>query len=269
MTPPRHTSLHLRAVDGREPRPRPVRGADARAARPGRHGRSTWPSSAPRGSACHDNDSFPRRIARPSGTGSSKRFRRRSTRPGCAWRWSPPTCSATPSSRTARSPRTIVACGARRRQGDARDRSRRRARGTSTCSGAVARASRPTLPRSPRDALDRYKRGDRRPCELRRRAGVRHALRARAEAERAPRRHLPADRRARAAFIEHARAPEMVGVNPEVAHETMAGLSFQQAVGPGAVGGQALPHRPQRPADRPVRPGLPLRLRGSEEAFCS
>ena len=33
---------------------------------------------------------------------------------------------------------------------------------------------------------------------------------------------------------------------------------------PGAVGGQALPHRPQRPADRPLRPGLPLRRRGPQ-----
>ena len=44
--------------------------------------------------------------------------------------------------------------------------------------------------------------------------------------------------------------PDMVGVNPEVAHETMAGLSFHHGVGAGAVGGQAVPHRPQRPADR-------------------
>ena len=33
---------------------------------------------------------------------------------------------------------------------------------------------------------------------------------------------------------------------------------------PGAVGGQALPHRPQRPADRPLRPGLPLRRGGPQ-----
>ena len=33
---------------------------------------------------------------------------------------------------------------------------------------------------------------------------------------------------------------------------------------PGAVGGQALPHRPQRAADRALRPGLPLRRRGPQ-----
>jgi xylose isomerase len=32
-------------------------------------------------------------------------------------------------------------------------------------------------------------------------------------------------------FIETLKRPEMVGVNPEVAHETMAGLSFHHAVG--------------------------------------
>ena len=50
------------------------------------------------------------------------------------------------------------------------------------------------------------------------------------------------------AFIERLEHPEMVGVNPEVAHDTMAGLSFLHARGAGAVGRQALPHRPERPA---------------------
>ena len=39
----------------------------------------------------------------------------------------------------------------------------------------------------------------------------------------------------------------MVGVNPEVAHETMAGLNFTHAVAPGVGSGQAVPHRPERP----------------------
>ena len=33
------------------------------------------------------------------------------------------------------------------------------------------------------------------------------------------------------AFIETLEHPEIVGVNPEVAHETMAGLNFVHAVG--------------------------------------
>ncbi len=51
-------------------------------------------------------------------------------------------------------------------------------------------------------------------------------------------------------FISTLDRPEKVGVNPEVAHETMAGLSFHHAVGPGVVGGQAVPHRSQRPGRR-------------------
>ena len=63
------------------------------------------------------------------------------------------------------------------------------------------------------------------------------------------------------ATLDH---PEMVGVNPEVAHETMAGLNFNHAVAPGAGGRQAVPRRPERAADRPLRPGLPLRPGGPQ-----
>ena len=60
------------------------------------------------------------------------------------------------------------------------------------------------------------------------------------------------------AFIETLEHPEMVGVNPEVAHEHMAGLNFPHHVAQ-AWDGQAVPHRPERPDPRPLRPGLPLR----------
>ena len=63
------------------------------------------------------------------------------------------------------------------------------------------------------------------------------------------------------AFIERLEHPEMVGVNPEVGHEQMAGLELPARHRPGAVGRQALPHRPQRPARHQVRPGPPLRRR--------
>ena len=66
-------------------------------------------------------------------------------------------------------------------------------------------------------------------------------------------------------FISTLDHPEMVGVNPEFAHETMAGLNFVHARRPGARGGQAVPHRPQRPEAGPLRPGLPLR-RGEPQA---
>ena len=39
----------------------------------------------------------------------------------------------------------------------------------------------------------------------------------------------------------------MVGVNPEVAHEHMAGLNFMHHVAQAWDDGQALPHRPERP----------------------
>ena len=64
------------------------------------------------------------------------------------------------------------------------------------------------------------------------------------------------------AFIGTLERPEMVGLNPEFADETMSGLSFSQAVAQALWQTQALPHRPQRAADRQVRPGLPIRLRG-------
>ena len=64
------------------------------------------------------------------------------------------------------------------------------------------------------------------------------------------------------AFIDELEWPDMVGLNPEFAHETMSGPELHPRRGPGAVAREALPHRPQRPADRQVRPGLPLRLRG-------
>ena len=55
--------------------------------------------------------------------------------------------------------------------------------------------------------------------------------------------------------------PTWSGVNPEVGHEQMAGLNFAARHRPGAVAGQALPHRPQRPARHQVRPGPGVRPR--------
>ena len=55
-------------------------------------------------------------------------------------------------------------------------------------------------------------------------------VRPRGQAQRAARRHLPATTGAMLGFIETLDHPEMVGVNPEVAHEHMAGLNFMHAV---------------------------------------
>ena len=65
-------------------------------------------------------------------------------------------------------------------------------------------------------------------------------------------------------FISTLDRPDMVGVNPEVAHETMAGPVVPPRDRPGAVGRQAVPRRPQRAGRRPLRPGLPLRRRGPQ-----
>ena len=74
-------------------------------------------------------------------------------------------------------------------------------------------------------------RGDQLPLRVREGPGVRPAVRARGEAERAARRHLPADDRRDARVHRDARAPaRWSGVNPEVAHEHMAGLNFDHHV---------------------------------------
>ena len=49
------------------------------------------------------------------------------------------------------------------------------------------------------------------------------------------------------AFISTLEHEEMVGVNPEVAHEHMAGPELHASRRPGVVDGQAVPHRPERP----------------------
>ena len=64
------------------------------------------------------------------------------------------------------------------------------------------------------------------------------------------------------AFINELEWPEMVGLNPEFAHETMSGLNFTHAVAQ-AMWHDKLFHidlNAQRIGQ--VRPGLPLRLRG-------
>ena len=65
-------------------------------------------------------------------------------------------------------------------------------------------------------------------------------------------------------FIETLDRPEMVGVNPEVAHETMAGLSFHHAIGQALWAGKLFHIDLNGAADRPLRPGFPLRRRGPQ-----
>ena len=145
---------------------------------------------------------------------------------------------------------------------DARDRPGRRARrAPSTSSGAGARAWRPTPPsrRATRSSASaRRSTSSAATCAT---SGydMRFALEPKPNEPRGDI-FLPTVGHM-LAFIERLEHPEMVGVNPEVAHETMAGPVLPARRGAGAVGRQALPHRPQRAADRPLRPGLPLRRR--------
>ena len=260
---PEH-QVHVRPVDRRQP------GARTRSASPPAS-RSTRSTRVHRlaeigagGVSLHDNDLVPvrgvGRRARPAGQGLRQALRR--DRPASGWR--PPTCSPTRSSRRARSPRTTARCGA--------SPSRRRcARSTSPPSSARGmyvfwggREGAEIVAPSAPSPISSATGGARLPLRLRAGPGLRHALRARAEAERAARRlllatvghALGADRRARAA--RDGRPEPRGGARDDGRAELQPGRRD------GAVGREALPHRPERAADRPLRPGLPLRPGGPE-----
>ena len=65
------------------------------------------------------------------------------------------------------------------------------------------------------------------------------------------------------AFIEALEHSERVGLNPEVANETMAGLPSTTAWRR-RYGTTSFSHRPQRAEDRAVRPGPAVRFRGHQ-----
>ncbi len=68
------------------------------------------------------------------------------------------------------------------------------------------------------------------------------------------------------AFIQTLEYSGTVGLNPEVGHEKWYLLRARPR--PGPVAGQAVPHRPERPARPPLRPGPPLRrLSNTRGAF--
>ncbi len=122
-----------------------------------------------------------------------------------------------------------------------------------TCSGAGARGPRSAPPRIPVTRWSAIARRSTCSQRLLAEPGIRAAVRDRAQAERAARRSVAADRRARAALHHDARrTPRWSASTPRSAHETMAGLSFHQGVGQALWAGQAVPHRSQRAADRPL-----------------
>ena len=116
----------------------------------------------------------------------------------------------------------------------------------STSSGAGARAPRSAPRRIPRDALERYREAIDVLCDYVARSGLRAAFRDRAQAERAARRHLPADRRARAALHHDAAPPRDGRRQPRGRARDDGGAGVPSRRRPGAVGGQAVPHRSQR-----------------------
>jgi xylose isomerase len=85
--------------------------------------------------------------------------------------------------------------------------------------------------RDPRLALERYREGVDFLCEYIRSQGLETRLALEAKPNE-PRGHIYLPTTGHMLhFIETLAHPEMVGVNPEMAHEAMAGLSFSQAVG--------------------------------------
>ena len=79
-------------------------------------------------------------------------------------------------------------------------------------------------------ALDRYREGIDTARRIRQGAGLRPPLRPRAQAERAARRHLLPTVGTRSPSSPSSSTAEMVGVNPEVGHEQMAGLNFTHGI---------------------------------------
>ena len=229
---------------GRDPFGGPTRAA----ARSGRLGQQARPSSAPGASASTTRTSSRGARAPPSATASSPASRPRSTRPGMGVGMA----HDQPVRPSGLQGRRVHVQRPRRaprgdRQGDAPHRPRRRARRRgATSSGAAARAPRPAPPRTRATRSSATAR--RSTCSPTTSSSQGYDLRFAIEPKpNEPRGDIFLPTVGHALhFISTLDRPEMVGVNPEVAHETMAGLSFHARRRPGAVGGQALPHRPQR-----------------------
>ena len=114
-------------------------------------------------------------------------------------------------------------------------------------------------------ALDRYREGIDLLAVVREEQGLRHPVRDRAEAQRAARRHPAADGRARAGLHRAARAQGHGRGEPRGRARADGRAELHGRNRPGAVGRQAVPHRPQRPARHQIRPGPGLRPRRSDQ----
>ena len=226
---------------------------------------ASWPSSAPGASPCTTRTSSPTARRPPSATASSRASRPRSRRPGSASAWRRPTSSPSPLQgrrvhvqRPRRAPRGD-------RQGDALDRPRRRAgrRGLRVLG----------RPRGHRGAASPRIRATRSTATARRStcSPTTPSARATTCASRWSR-----SRTSRAATRSCRRSGTRCTSSPRSTGPTWSastrrsrtrrwrGCPSYHAVGQALWAGQAVPHRPQRAAHRPLRPGLPLRRRGPQ-----
>ena len=260
--PQARASLHVRPLDRRQHRHRPVRRAGARgplaAATRGaaRRGRRVGRQPARQRSRADRRDAAERDqiVARVQA--------RRSTRPAWSCRWRPRTCSAIRSSETARSPPTIPRCARYALQKTMRAIDLGAELGATIYVFWGGREGAETdAAKDPLDALKLLPRGAQLPVRLRRstrattcdsRWRPSRTSRAATSTSRRRARCSPSSRR----WITR----RWSGVNPEVAHEHMAGLNSTHHVAQAGRCGQAVPHRPQRPDPGALRPGLAVRL---------
>ena len=205
----------IRALDGRQPRPRPVRRAGARAAvaprtrRAARRGRRLGREPARQRPGAHRRDPAERdRLVQ----GVQAGVRRRT-----AWscRWPRSTSSPTRRSRTAPSPPTTRRARLRRAEDDgapwtsAPSWARR-----SSCCGAGAKGTETDACRRPDVAIERLREAINYLCEYAIDAGLWLPVRARSQAQRAARRHLHAHDRRLPRVHPHARASGHGGREP-------------------------------------------------------
>ena len=255
--------LHLRPLDRRLAGPRPVRRRHP-ARRSTRSSPCTsWPSAAPAASPSTTTTWSRSAPTTPSATSTSPAFKDACAETGMTVPMMTTNLFTHPvfkdggftsNDRSVRrfALRKVAAQrrpGRRARRPDLRLLGRPRGRGVRRRQGRARRA-RP-LPRGRRHAR-----------RLRPGAGLRHPVRASSRSPTSPAATSccrPSATRWRSSPSSSTR--DMVGLNPEVGHEQMAGLNFAARHRAGAVGRQAVPHRPQRPALDQVRPGPGLRPR--------
>ena len=209
LTPRPGAQVHVRALDGRPQGERPVRRADPPGPRPVRDGAQARRARRLRRLLPRQRPDPAGHRRRPSASASSRlpQGARRDRHEGLDGHHEPVRATRSFKDGAFTSNDRDVRRYALQKTLRGIDLGRRARCAASTSSGAAARASEADAAKPARDALERYREAVDFCCELRARPGLRHALRHRAQAERAARRHLPADGRARARLHRAARPP--------------------------------------------------------------